>query len=232
MRKRWRNPWFRAALYAVLVLAILTAGYLVAVVRAGEFGPVTFERSRPRPDSVALPVLDGWQGRSRVQPRLGRVASESAARAIEVRCWSVSDWGQREEEVLAENGNPHGWTGIGGYLSQDGATIHLASTTCNKLVFLRELWESDTEESAFAVESLAHEIQHARGVESEAEADCYGYQSIAMLARKLGLHARQGHFLAVVAWETFYDPHDPAYGSAECREGGALDLHPERSDWP
>jgi hypothetical protein len=39
-----------------------------------------------------LPVVAGDSTRSRIEPRLGRVASSLAGKAVEVRCWSQADW--------------------------------------------------------------------------------------------------------------------------------------------
>jgi hypothetical protein len=80
------------------------------------------------------------------------------------------------------------------------------------------------EAEAYAVITLAHEQQHVDGVVNEATAECYARQRASRAARQLRLSAPVAAHLAAFITEEF-DPPAPRYRSAECRRGGALDLH-------
>jgi hypothetical protein len=80
---------------------------------------------------------------------------------------------------------------------------------------------------------LDHEAQHVRGVRDEAIAECNGMQAIDTAARALGRTGEEGRYLASLYWKSSYPKlEDPAYHSAECRDGGRLDLHPQSDVWP
>jgi hypothetical protein len=85
-----------------------------------------------------------------------------------------------------------------------------------------------------ALHTLAHETWHVRGIRDEATADCYALQSVAAVAQTLGAGAVDAQALAA-----YYAAHfdairrpPPLYRSAECRDGGTLDLHPGPGRWP
>jgi hypothetical protein len=85
---------------------------------------------------------------------------------------------------------------------------------------------------AEALATFAHELEHLRGIDEEARAECYSYQHVAALAEALGASRREGQRLSRVAWRELYPPANPDYVSAECRNGGRLDLNPNRPRWP
>ena len=79
---------------------------------------------------------------------------------------------------------------------------------------------------------LAHEAQHLRGIDNEAKADCYGLQQMTAVARGLGVGDEAARSLAEYAWLYIYPRSRGEYRSADCRDGGELDLNPDSSIWP
>jgi hypothetical protein len=83
-----------------------------------------------------------------------------------------------------------------------------------------------------SVHVLTHESMHLAGAMAEAEADCFASQVDAVVARALGADPRFARLLAREYWTSYYPTQDARYRSAECHDGGALDLFPERVGWP
>jgi hypothetical protein len=85
---------------------------------------------------------------------------------------------------------------------------------------------------AIALDVLAHESWHLEGNQNEAVTECYAQQTVGFVATKLGSDDVQARGLARLVHLLVY-PHMPEdYRSAECRDGGALDLRPDSSAWP
>lgn len=85
---------------------------------------------------------------------------------------------------------------------------------------------------AIALDVLAHESWHLEGNRNEAVTECYAQQTVGFVATKLGSDDVQARGLARLVHLLVY-PHMPdEYRSAECRNGGALDLRPGSSAWP
>jgi hypothetical protein len=215
---------------AACVLVTVSSGIYaaVSVALAGPL-PLPVEAIRPPRDSGPLPTVTAPTRSSRIDPVLSRVASELAGREVEVRCWSARDWRVRMTEYAAYYGEPV--TNYSGYVSWEDKRIQLPGKTCDQLrvVGKRAL---PLEARAWAAEVFTHELQHAEGMHDEARAECYSYQEMAEVARRLGASPREARLLALFAWAEFYPPDDPDYSSPHCHDGGALDLHPRSSVWP
>jgi hypothetical protein len=85
---------------------------------------------------------------------------------------------------------------------------------------------------AIALDVLAHESWHLEGNQNEAVTACTAEQTVGFVATKLGSDDMQARGLARLVHLLVY-PHMPDdYRSAECRNGGALDLRPGSSAWP
>jgi hypothetical protein len=87
----------------------------------------------------------------------------------------------------------------------------------------------------FGWQTLIHEGTHLAGVSNEAATDCYAMQNLPWFASKMGIEDSQAREIGVDFWNLFYVPYrplDPDYYSAECRDGGTLDLRPDSHDWP
>jgi hypothetical protein len=192
----------------------------------------------PPKDDGPLPVRGGITEVSRIEPLYTRIASEvSGRRNVEVRCWSEADWADLSDEVSDWTDGkmrPGDWTA---YVSWDHDRANLSPSVCRSLgrwAYERQ-WPDDRWEVfnfAWSVKVLAHESQHLRGIDNEARADCYGLQNIALVGRGLGLGEEEAQSIAEYAWENIYPRAEGAYWSAECRDGGELDLHPDSPLWP
>jgi hypothetical protein len=164
---------------------------------------------------------------------LDRVAQEiSGRRDVSVRCGPTSGPGILGTVMF--------------YGSSPGREALLAPPVCSTL---RELWKGRrpslacTElghgqcgpavlRLAWAASALAHESYHLRGVRNEAAAECYGLQSTALVAERLGAPAAYAERLGTYTFWNVRPPVDHGYFSPECRDGGTLDLRPAVSDWP
>jgi hypothetical protein len=95
---------------------------------------------------------------------------------------------------------------------------------------------------SIAILTLAHESIHLGGAvggilsnglpvgdpQAEAKGDCYGMQWMPYVAQQLGDTADDAQAIARYFWDEVYPldlPAHPEYWSADCRPGGALDLH-------
>jgi hypothetical protein len=88
---------------------------------------------------------------------------------------------------------------------------------------------------AMALAVVAHESYHLLGYSNEAQVECYGMQSIWFVANKLGASIDESQALASLYATQMYPQRrtlTPKYWSAECRDGGKLDLRPSLARWP
>jgi hypothetical protein len=88
---------------------------------------------------------------------------------------------------------------------------------------------------AMALAVVAHESYHLLGYSNEAQVECYGMQSIWFVANKLGASIDESQALASLYATRMYPQRrtlTPAYWSAQCRDGGKLDLRPSLARWP
>jgi hypothetical protein len=86
-----------------------------------------------------------------------------------------------------------------------------------------------------ALQTLVHESIHLKGDDVEAEAECYGMQSLAYAAQQLGDTADDAAAIASYYVTRLYpsrQSQSPQYWSAECKQDGALDLTPHDGLWP
>lgn len=87
----------------------------------------------------------------------------------------------------------------------------------------------------FGWQTLIHEGVHLTGQSNEAVTECHALQHLPWFAAKMGIDAAQAREIGVDYWTLFYVPYRPQvpdYFSPECRDGAALDLRPDSSDWP
>jgi hypothetical protein len=87
-------------------------------------------------------------------------------------------------------------------------------------------------ETAMAVDVLAHESWHMRGIADEAVAECRSLQTMAWTAQQLGATPEQGRAMARVEYEGVYQDMPEAYRSGACADGGELDLRPDDERFP
>jgi hypothetical protein len=183
-----------------------------------------------------LPTRAGVTGVSRIEPRFGRVASSLAGKPAHVRCWSALDWARINGDLLAHGGARESLDYVSGFYWPPTGRIHLDPTACGGLVDLAYRGLRPDRGRAFvrialAVDTLAHESMHRRGFVNEAVTECYAVQLNYRTATLLGASSSYASRVAQQSWAA-YPLHPPAYLSTECRNGGKLDLSPQRSTWP
>jgi hypothetical protein len=87
----------------------------------------------------------------------------------------------------------------------------------------------------FSWQTLVHEGVHLAGETNEAATDCYAMQNLPWFASRMGIDEAQAREIGADYWSLYYVPYrplTPEYHSAECRDGGALDLRPDSNEWP
>jgi hypothetical protein len=184
-----------------------------------------------------LPVRGGVTGASRVEPAFSRVGSDLIERSVEVRCWSERDWPTlvREASRFSNGRIPPGTPGfVTGF---EDSRVNLHPDVCESLVALRyqgmrPRGAAAEPAIALAVGTFSHELQHVRGVVTEAAAECWGMQMIREAARGLGAPLGYSGQLARTYWNEVHPLLPPAYRSPDCYDGGPLDSNPGNATWP
>jgi len=121
-----------------------------------------------------------------------------------------------------------------GYVYYDGSNVaHLRRNVC------RDLWDyahggqaNPTVGQIIAVHIVGHEAQHIKGVRDEAVAECTAVQLNYLVAEKLGATPEQARELQRRYFVEDYPRQSSDYISSDCREGGALDIFPDRTEFP
>jgi hypothetical protein len=111
--------------------------------------------------------------------------------------------------------------------------VHLSPETCRGIETL--LHNRPAYPNAFtadAVQTLTHEMMHALGVDSEAEAECLGMQVSAVLAEALGVPKHYALRLAHLNLENYVDLPPEYIDRKRCRENGVWDLRQNEKSPP
>jgi hypothetical protein len=180
-----------------------------------------------------------WRDRRGNEQRLSAIASQIAGREVEVHCpgpisrligWDIVEGSVRFDA----DGTPHDETNI-------------RKTSCAELDALAEGRRAKElecvartnlacgrhgRETVMAVDVLAHESWHLRGVIDEAETECRSLQTMAWTAQQLGATPEQGRALARAQYDGMYQEMPAQYRSGGCADGGPLDLRPEDAVFP
>jgi hypothetical protein len=189
----------------------------------------------PPGEKQSLPVARGATAKSRIDPRYGEIASAVAEKLVEARCWTSKDWARLivEEKILTRGQITESMMA---FASAGGRRINLGPFVCrhlDALVYeerrprepLRQL------DLATALGALVHESRHAAGVADEPTAECEAVQLMPKAARTAGIERAYARELQRLAWES-YPTLTAQYRSAECRDGGELDLSPGDGRFP
>ena len=171
---------------------------------------------------VALGAFNSFRV-STDERRLGEVASAIAGRDVSVRCQGFFS----ELIDVAWRGGSVQFDASG----EPADSAFLTRARCRALARLADGDEHTVAEAARGVETLAHEAYHLRGEVNEAVTQCYGLQTMKFAARKLGATPGEAVTLARYSWASYDDLPDE-YRTSECRDGAALDLRPQTSEWP
>lgn len=161
--------------------------------------------------------------KAETERRLGAIASEIALRDVSVRCQgrvgATLDVGAEAGSVQFDaEGRPADET-------------ELDRKVCESLDRFREDGEV-TFDAVQAINTLAHESWHLAGIQDEAQTECYALQTTAFVAQRLGAQPDTGQRIAVEALQRLYPALPERYRTADCHDGGVLDLRPASSVWP
>jgi hypothetical protein len=224
-----RSRRTRVAIYCSCALLLSVALVLeVWVVTRHSGGAQASIRSRmeQRPDRDVRPLPREARSpdASHIDPRLSHAATRLGRGRAEVRCWSTGEWA-----VIVRQLNQG--DDVNAYTTIDRRRVHFPWRTCIWLRFAG-MKAHPRVPRAEALAAFAHEVEHLRGIADEAQAECYSHQRLGVMAQALGASDDEARRLVQVAWREFYPPSDADYVSAECRNGGRLDLHPGRRQWP
>ena len=195
----------------------------------------TVKAAKPRADAscmrlvllvcvaLALGLVFFKQQEARAEEdRFGDVASEIARRDVSVRCQGAVG---AALDVTWEDGSV--WFDARG---KPADVTDLKRHVCKTLAAFPD--RPDDEETVRSVNTLAHESWHLAGVRNESAAECYAIQTIELTAKRLGADDARARQLALAFLVTQYERMPSAYRSAECRDGGDLDLHRDSPVWP
>ena len=217
------------ALVLVLAAAALAAG-------CGE-GPGSAAPQKPDPTLRALPEGGAEITASRVDPLFAEAAEEITDDRFdfEVRCWTTGDW----KEILAFWGPELAGTedAVVAAFVAGLSDVQLSPEVCHALTRFaygppRLRRSRPSPETALAIVVFAHEIGHTMIGSNEAATECWAVQRAKTVARILGATRATAAAVGRVYLREHYRHLPPNYRSAECRDGGALDLDPESSVWP
>jgi hypothetical protein len=134
-----------------------------------------------------------------------------------------------EDFPIGPGQEPGGVVQFNGDTPADFARIR--PDVCTQLLKFARVPTRATFASAQALDVIAHESIHLRGVPRESIAECYAMQSVPRVARALRAKDPEAHWLAGLVYNLNYPHMPPEYRSADCRAGGALDQHPG-GGWP
>jgi len=121
-----------------------------------------------------------------------------------------------------------------GYVYYDGSNVaHLRRAVCHNLWDYAHGGQANpTEGQILAVHIVAHEAQHINGIQSEGVAECRAVQLNHLVAEDLGATPEQARVLQRSYYAEYYPRQREDYVSGECREGGELDIYPDRTEFP
>ncbi len=169
----------------------------------------------------------GWSGleddeRAAATERYSTEAAVIAGHQVDVRC----------DESGAQVGAVQHADGVA---EVGGRNAYLTPEICFDLYRLAFRDDEPTAATGRAVAVLAHEAWHLHGVSDEATTECYALQSGVDLGERLGMArstARRLMQQQLVENRRRTVSTQEYRLTADCRNGGRLDLHPERSEFP
>jgi len=208
------------------------ASILAAVVLAGILAASASATARPvTPQDQALVARPATYEEQIAQ----QVARRLTGRSASVRCGAI---GESDPNILGVtptlNGHALDYFLMRPLQCTNLAWFHQAPARWDP----RTCVESDCTRvaaMAMALAVVAHESYHLLGYSNEAQVECYGMQSIWFVASKLGASIDESQALATFYATRMYPlrrTYSPRYWSAQCRDGGKLDLRPSLARWP
>jgi hypothetical protein len=121
-----------------------------------------------------------------------------------------------------------------GYVYYDGSNVvHLRRGVCHNLWDYAHGGQANPSEGQIiAVHVVAHEAMHINGIINEAEAECTAVQLNYLVAEALGATEQEARELQRRYYLEYYPHQRSNYVSNQCREGGNLDVLPDRTEFP
>jgi len=169
----------------------------------------------------------GWDAlsvetRTKTQDRFSEEASLIAGKDVRIRC-------DESGEYVGAVQHTDGIATVGGDLA------YLTPERCLDLYRLAFEGEVRSSQTARAIAVLAHEAWHLHGIRDEGTTECYALQSGVGLGERLGLS--EGTAEQMMRQQLAENAGRSGSGTEyvvppSCRDGGALDLDPERAGFP
>ncbi len=121
-----------------------------------------------------------------------------------------------------------------GYVYYDGSHVaHLRRNVCHALWDYAHGGQANpTEGQIRAVHVVGHEAMHINDIRTEAVAECRAVQLNHLIAEELGATPEEARELQQHYYVESYPRQRGEYISGECREGGELDVYPDRTEFP
>jgi hypothetical protein len=167
---------------------------------------------------------------------LESVAARLTWRHPKVRCANVAEKSDILGVTPFQNGRPLGYFLLMPVVCRGLAAFHANPAAYDPGACTDNACANRIGEMVQLIQSVSHESYHVLGFASESIAECYGMQSLWYVANKLGASVRLSQSLAAFyakylypSWRTSAHPQ---YWSAQCRDGGKLDLRPRAGGWP
>jgi hypothetical protein len=171
--------------------------------------------------------------RVREQDQLATIASDLAGRRVAVRCPSfvaslVDTRGEAGRVQFDEAGRPANHMDLSPQTCKALRHLDAVDFTCI------ERGECGFKEfnAAWAAHTLAHESFHLRGFQDEGVTECYALQNTTFVAERLGVPGQQAKDLQAWLYKRGYPNEPTEYQSAQCYDGGPLDLRPQQIQFP
>jgi hypothetical protein len=175
--------------------------------------------------AVVVESRSGWRGlgddeQAAATARFSEEAGRIAGHEVEIRC---DESGERVGFIQHTDG----------VAEVGGRVAYLAPDRCLELYRLAFEGET-TGGTGRGIAVLAHEAWHLQGVRDEAETECYALQSGVELGQRLGLARSEAERLMrrALAENQGGGTNLEYRVGPDCRDGGRLDLDPERAAFP
>ena len=164
------------------------------------------------------------------------VAARLTRKKPVVRCTTVPLGSGELGETPILNGRPMGYFLLDSAVCSDLASFRAHHSSYDPSACTTNACLERISEVVQAIQTISHESYHVLGWRSEAAAECYGMQSLWYTANRLGASVALSQELATWYWVNLYPlrrtSSHPEYWSADCRDGGKLDLRPKTHGWP
>jgi hypothetical protein len=121
-----------------------------------------------------------------------------------------------------------------GYVEGDNPDVaHLDNALCRSLAsYASSSKDHPNLDQIGAVHLIAHETMHVNGYWNESTAECRAAQLNYLVAMELGATEEQARALQARYFAEIYPHLRDNYTTHNCREGGKLDIFPERTTFP